>query len=179
MSARLYFEAFPRLFRGTGAWAGAVFAEHRRNRRPPKDEVNATLSFLYALLVREVTTAAARVGFDPYVGLLHQPRYGRPSLALDLAEEFRPIIADSVAVRIFNEGELTAKDFVRRARGVALTPHARRRVIAAFERRLSQTVMHPLLKYSASYRRVIELQARMLRAVLLGEAAVYRAFTTR
>lgn len=179
MAARLYFEALPSLFRGTGAWAGRVFAEHRRNRRPPKDEVNAILSFLYALLVREVTTAAARVGFDPYVGLLHQPRYGRPSLGLDLAEEFRPIVADSVALRLFNEGELSSNDFVRRARGVTLTPFARRRAIAAFERRLAQTVTHPVLKYSASYRRVIELQARLLRAVLLGEAVAYRSFTTR
>jgi CRISPR-associated protein Cas1 len=94
-------------------------------------------------------------------------------------EEFRPIVADSVAIRMFNEGELTARDFVRRARAVSLQPTGRRRVLAAFERRLSQTVMHPLLSYSVSYRRVIELQARLLRAVLLEEAAVYRAFTTR
>ncbi len=179
MAARLYFGALPGLFRGAGEWAGALFAQHRRNRRPPKDEVNAVLSFLYALLVREVTTAVARVGFDPYRGFLHQPHYGRPSLALDIAEEFRPIVADSVALRLFNEGELTVRDFVRRARGVTLMPSGRRRVIAAFERRLSQTVMHPLLQYSVSYRRIVELQARLLRAVLLGEAVAYRAFTTR
>ncbi|WP_291263607.1 CRISPR-associated endonuclease Cas1 [Gemmatimonas sp.] len=179
MAARLYFEVFGRLFRGAGAWAGAVFAEHRRNRRPPKDEVNAVLSFLYALLVREVGTAVVRVGFDPYRGFLHQPHYGRPSLSLDLMEEFRPLVADSVAVRLFNEGELTSRDFVRRARAVVLEPSGRRRVIGAFERRLSQTVLHPLLGYSVSYRRVIELQARLLRAVLLGEAPVYRPFTTR
>jgi CRISPR-associated protein Cas1 len=179
MAARLYFEAFSQLFRGAGGWAGEVFAANRRNRRPPKDEVNAVLSFLYAILVREVGTAVVRIGFDPYRGFLHQPHYGRPSLALDLMEEFRPIVADSVAIRMFNEGELTARDFVRRARAVSLQPTGRRRVLAAFERRLSQTVMHPLLSYSVSYRRVIELQARLLRAVLLEEAAVYRAFTTR
>lgn len=179
MAARLYFEALPRLFRGAGAWAGEVFAAHRRNRRPPKDEVNAVLSFLYAMLVREVGTAAVRIGFDPYRGFLHQPHYGRPSLSLDLMEEFRPIVADSVVIRLFNEGELTARDFVRRARAVALQASGRRRVLAAFERRLSQTVTHPLLSYSVSYRRVIELQARLLRAVLTGEAPTYRAFTTR
>lgn len=179
MAARLYFEVFALLFRGAGEWAGVVFAEHRRNRRPPKDEVNAVLSFLYALLVREVGTALVRVGFDPYRGFLHQPHYGRPSLSLDLMEEFRPIVADSVAVRLFNEGELTRRDFIRRARAVALQPSGRRRVIGAYERRLSQTVSHPLLGYSVSYRRIIELQARLLRAVLLGEAPVYRPFTTR
>jgi CRISPR-associated protein Cas1 len=179
MAARIFFELMPGLFRGAGLWAGPIFAAQRRNRRPPKDEVNAVLSFLYALLLRESSSAVVRVGFDPYRGFLHQARYGKPSLALDLAEEFRPIVADSVMIRLFNEGELSTGDFVRRARAVALEPSGRRRVIAAFERRLTQTVTHPIMKYTVSYRRVIELQARLLRAVLLGEARTYRPFTTR
>ena len=179
MAARTYFGALPRLLRGAGEWAGAVFAAQGRNRRPPRDEVNAVLSFLYALLVRDATLAVAVVGFDPYRGVLHQPHFGRPSLALDLAEEFRPLVADSVAVQVFNQGEVGRSDFVRRARGVALSPAGRRAVTAAYERRLVSTVTHPVFGYVVSYRRVLELQARMLRAVMLGEAPTYRAFTTR
>jgi len=179
MAARHYFGEFGRLFRGTGEWAGAIFAAGGRNRRPPKDEVNAVLSFLYALLVRDCLVAIAVTGFDPYRGFLHQPHYGRPSLALDLAEEFRPLIADSVAVQVFNQGEVGRKDFVRRARGVTLAPAGRKGVVAAYERRMMQTVTHPVFGYVVRYRRVVELQARLLRAVILGEAATYRPFTTR
>lgn len=179
MAARLYFGALPALFKGAGEWAARRFAEGGRNRRPPRDEVNAVLSFVYALLVRDCNLAAVVVGFDPYVGFLHAPHYGRPSLALDLAEEFRPLVGDSVTLSVFNQGEVTARDFVRRARGVALAPAGRRAVIAAYERRMNQTVTHPLFGYVVSYRRVVELQARLLRAVLMGEAPEYRAFTTR
>lgn len=179
IAARQYFGALPRMLRGNGEWAAALFAESGRNRRPPRDEVNALLSFLYALLVRDCTLAALATGFDPYVGFLHAPRYGRPSLALDLAEEFRPLIADSIAVRSLNQGEVTPASFVRRARGVALVPAGRRAVIKAYERRLSETVTHPIFGYVVSYRRVIELQARLLRAVLLGEVLTYRPFGTR
>lgn len=179
MAARLYFGALPQLFKGAGEWAGARFAEGGRNRRPPKDEVNAVLSFVYALLVRDCNLAALTVGFDPFVGFLHAPHYGRPSLALDLAEEFRPLVGDSVTLSVFNQGEVTEKSFVRRARGVALSPAGRRAVIAAYERRMNQTVTHPTFGYVVSYRRVIELQTRLLRAVLLGEVPAYRAFTTR
>ncbi|MCC6930374.1 MAG: CRISPR-associated endonuclease Cas1 [Gemmatimonadaceae bacterium] len=179
MAARLYFSALPQLLKGAGAWASQRFAEGGRNRRPPKDEVNAVLSFVYALLVRDCNLAAAVVGFDPYVGFLHAPHYGRPSLALDLAEEFRPLVGDSVTLNVFNQGEVVEKDFVRRARGVALSPTGRRAVISAYERRMNQTVTHPMFGYVVSYRRVVELQARLLRAVLMGEAEHYRAFTTR
>lgn len=179
MAARHYFSVLPQLLKGAGEWAARRFAEGGRNRRPPKDEVNAVLSFVYALLVRDCNLAASVVGFDPYVGFLHAPHYGRPSLALDLAEEFRPLVGDSVTLNVFNQGEVAEKDFVRRARGVALSPTGRRAVIAAYERRMSQTVTHPIFGYVVSYRRVIELQARLLRAVLMGEAEFYRAFTTR
>ena len=141
--------------------------------------MTAALSFCYALLIGECVLAALLVGFDPYVGLLHQPHLGRPSLALDLAEEFRPLVADSAVVTMFNQGELAAKDFVRRARGVALTPSGRKTVIGGFERRLQHSIVHPMFGYPASYRRAMELQARLLRAVLLGEVPAYGAFTTR
>lgn len=179
MGAQLYFGAFHRLFRGAGAWAGEVFKEAGRNRRPPRDEVNAVLSFLYAVLTKECAVIAQAVGFEVYRGMYHVPKYGRPAMALDLCEEFRPLIADSVCLTLFNQGEVTPGDFVKRARGVALTPKGRRAVLAGFERRMSQMVTHPVFGYTISYRRIIELQARLLRAVILGEIPAYRPFTTR
>jgi CRISPR-associated protein Cas1 len=141
--------------------------------------VNAVLSYLYAILTKECAVIGQAVGFDIYRGFYHAPKYGRPALALDLCEEFRPLIADSVCLSLFNQGELGPKDFVRRARGVALVPAARRTVLAGFERRMSQMVTHPVFGYTLSYRRVVELQARLLRAVVLGEIPAYRPFTTR
>jgi CRISPR-associated protein Cas1 len=179
VAAQEYFAAFPGLFRGMGAWAGPKFAAAGRNRRPPRDEVNAVLSFLYALLVKDCTVTAQAVGFDPFRGLYHAPKYGRPALGLDLCEEFRPLVADSTCVTLFNQGELNADDFVGRARGVALTPAGRRAVLAGYERRMNQMVTHPVFGYTIGYRRVLEVQARLLRAVLLGEIAAYRPFTTR
>jgi len=179
MAANLYFGAFHLLFHGTGAWARSVFREQGRNRRPPRDEVNAVLSFLYAVLTKECAVIAQAVGFEIYRGMYHTPKYGRPALALDLCEEFRPLIADSVCLNLFNQGELQPGDFVKRARGVALVPAGRRAVLAAFERRMSQMVTHPIFGYTISYRRIIELQARLLRAVIMGEIPAYRPFTTR
>ena len=99
----------------------AEFDFHARNRRPPADPVNAVLSFLYSMLMRQVVTTLLVVGFDPYLGFYHQPRYGRPSLALDMAEEFRPIVADSVAITLFNNDELKPHDFIKRSGAVSLT----------------------------------------------------------
>lgn len=179
IAAHDYFGNFHRLFRGAGEWAGPIFAAGGRNRRPPRDEVNAVLSFLYAMLTRECTVAAQLVGFDPFRGFYHVPKYGRPALGLDLCEEFRPLIADSVCLTLFNQGELRETDFIRRARGVALTPEARKTVLTGFERRMSQLITHPVFGYTVSYRRVIEVQARLLRAVVLGEIPGYRPLTTR
>jgi CRISP-associated protein Cas1 len=179
LAAREYFGAFAKLFRERGVWAGVIFTENGRNRRPPRDPVNAVLSYLYAQLVRECTTAALQVGFDPYVGFLHDPHYGRPSLALDLMEEFRPLVADSVCLTLFNQGELSSDEFYSRAKGTMLTPKGRRIVLGGLERRLEQFVIHPQFGYQVSYRRLFELQARLLRAFLLGEADGYRPFTTR
>jgi CRISPR-associated protein Cas1 len=179
IAAQLYFGAFHLLLHGAGAWAGEVFKEQGRNRRPPRDEVNAVLSFLYAVLTKECSVIAQAVGFEIYRGVYHTPKYGRPAMALDLCEEFRPLIADSVCLNLFNQGELAATDFVKRARGVALTPSGRRSVLAGFERRMSQMVTHPLFGYTISYRRIVELQARLLRAVIMGEIPAYPPFTTR
>lgn len=107
----------------------AEFSQLGRNRRPPPDPLNALLSFCYATLTKDLV-AITLGGLDPYLGIYHRSRYGRPALALDLAEEFRPPIADSVVVGVLNNGEITATDFIRRAGAVALTAEGRRRCYA-------------------------------------------------
>ena len=174
-AAKVYFANFGAMLRTDRA----EFDFHTRNRRPPKDPVNAVLSFLYSMLARQVAVTALSVGFDPYMGFYHQPRYGRPALALDLAEEFRPIVADSVTLTLFNNGELKGNDFIRRSGATSLTQEGRKTVIRAFERRLDTLIRHPLFSYSVSYRRIMEIQARLLGRHLLGELEKYPAFTTR
>lgn len=122
---------------------------------------------------------AFAVGLDPYQGFYHRPRFGRPALALDLAEEFRPLVAESVVINLINNGEVGAGDFLVRAGGVALTAAGRKAVLAAYERRLATTIRHPTFGYKITYRRVLEVQVRLLGALLLGEVPEYVAFTTR
>jgi CRISPR-associated protein Cas1 len=150
-----------------------------RNRRPPRDPVNALLSLAYSLLARDCTVAALAVGFDPYIGLYHQPRYGRPALALDVMEEFRPLIADSCVLTAINNRMITPADFVQAGDAVNLTPAGRKRFFLAYEKRMSDTVTHPLFDYKVSYRRAIELQLRLLARTLTGEIERYLPFTTR
>ncbi len=174
LAAKTYFENFALLLKPeTG------FNIDGRNRRPPRDPVNALLSFLYALLVKDATLAVLSAGFDPMLGFFHQPRYGRPSLALDLAEEFRPIVADSTVLTLINNGEVTTDSFIRRAGAVALTDAGRRAVLAAYQRRMESLVTHPLFGYRISYRRLIQVQARLLARALLGDIPAYPAFCTR
>lgn len=151
----------------------------RRNRRPPRDAVNALLSLSYSLLARDCTVAAHSVGFDPYVGFYHQPRFGRPALALDLMEEFRPLIADSVALTTINTKVIGPGDFVQAGDAVNLSSEGRKRFFTAYEQRMNATIVHPIFDYQVSYRRALELQARLLAKVLTGEIAHYTPFTTR
>jgi CRISPR-associated protein Cas1 len=177
-AARIYFEHFSALLRPTEPLGpGPTF--DGRNRRPPTDPVNALLSFVYAMLIKDCVVAALAAGLDPFVGLFHQPRFGRPALALDLAEEFRPLVGDSVVLTLVNNGEVSASDFVVRAGGVALTTAGRRAVIGAYERRMRSELRHPTFGYRAAYRRTLEIQARLLAAVLVGDLPAYRSLTTR
>ncbi len=155
------------------------FDFRKRNRRPPRDPVNALLSFAYAMLTREWTVTLSAVGFDPYRGFYHQPRFGRPALSLDLMEPFRPLIADSVVITVLNNREIRENDFLMRGGGCALKPGGRKRFIAAFDRRLEQEVTHPVFGYRISYRRVLEVQARLLGRYLAGEIPRYPQFLTR
>jgi len=176
-AARIYFARFADLL-AAGAEQPS-FAFEKRHRRPPTDPVNALLSFFYALLIKDVTVAALAAGLDPYVGFYHRPRFGRPALALDLAEEFRSLIADSTVLTVINNGELAEGDFVARAGAVSLTQSGRRKAVGAYERRMRTELRHPIFRYKASYRRTLELQARLLSAVLVGDIAEYRPLTTR
>jgi CRISPR-associated protein Cas1 len=155
------------------------FELNGRNRRPPRDPVNALLSLGYALLAKELTIAAAGAGLDPLRGFYHQPRHGKPGLALDLMEEFRPLLADSTVLGVINQGTITPTDFLVHPTGVSLNPAARRRFILAYQRRLEQQVTHPIFGYRISYRRILDVQARLLGRVLLGEIPEYPAFRTR
>jgi CRISPR-associated protein Cas1 len=172
MGAKVYFGEFAGMLKRGHTFSG-------RNRRPPTDPVNATLSFLYSMLAKECTVALQAAGLDPMLGFLHQPRYGRPSLALDLAEEFRPLIADSVAITLLNTGTLADSDFVTRAGAYTLTPAGRKALLGGWERRLGTDVTHPLFGYVLCYRRVIAVQARLLARTLLGELPAYPPFRTR
>lgn len=177
-AARLYFACFGKMIRSRSPLSDRFDLEGR-NRRPPRDPVNAMLSFAYSLLVREWVTACLAVGFDPFLGLYHAPRYGRPSLALDLMEAFRPICADSVVVRAINNGEISPTDFVERIGSVNLNQFGRRKFIRSFELRLGQEVTHPVFGYRISYRRVFEIECRLLARHLLGEIDRYQPMTTR
>jgi len=177
-AARLYFEAYGSMLRpdGDDRWA---FDFDGRNRRPPRDPINALLSFGYAMLAKDVAVALIAVGFDPYMGFYHQPRYGRPALALDVMEEFRPLVVDSVVLGAVNTGALGAGDFIRRGGAVSLTPSGRTAFLRAYERRMDELVSHPVFGYRISYRRILEVQVRLLARHLAGEIAEYPPFATR
>ncbi len=150
-----------------------------RNRRPPTDPVNALLSLAYSVLAKDCLLAALAVGFDPYAGFYHQPRFGRPALALDLMEEFRPLVAESTVLNCVNNRLLTAKDFVSAGEAVNLDAPGRKRFFLAYEQRMSAVITHPLFDYKVCYRRALELQARLLARFLTGEIPEYIPLTTR
>jgi len=177
-AASRYFGAFSSMIK-TQEGETLSFDFTHRNRRPPTDPVNALLSYAYSLLVRSWTVTLSAVGFDPYRGYYHQPRYGRPALALDMMEPFRPLVADSCVIQAINNGEVRPSDFISVAGSVNLTNDGRKRFIATFERRMSQEITHPLFGYKLSYRRLFELEARILGRYLLGDLPDYIAFKTR
>lgn len=150
-----------------------------RNRRPPKDPVNALLSFGYAMLAKECTVALLGEGLDPWWGFYHQPRHGRPALALDLMEEFRPLVVDSAVITAVNTGMVKNGDFTRAKAACILTDRGRKAFIRAYEARLDQLVTHPLFQYRCSWRVMVRLQARLLSRWLRGDVPAYVGITTR
>jgi CRISPR-associated protein Cas1 len=174
-AGRAYFSRFGQMLKV----GEESFSFEGRNKRPPRDPVNAVLSYLYGILAKELFSTVLAAGFDPYLGFYHQPRYGRPALALDMMEEFRPIIADSVAFSLFNKKELTDDDFIRTGIGISLVAEAKRKVVSGYEQRMQMEIVHPIFNYKVSYRRVLEIQARLLSRVLSGELSEYPAFVIR
>ncbi len=177
-AARLYFEHFSGMVKVEDEDVEAMVFENR-NRRPPRDPVNALLSLAYSLLAKDLAIVCASVGLDPYWGFYHQPRFGRPALALDLMEIFRPLIADSAVLSALNTGMVRSENFVRVGAAVSLTPDGRKGLLRAYEQRMDSLVTHPVFDYRVSYRRVLEVQARLLARFICAEIDEYPSFETR
>jgi CRISPR-associated protein Cas1 len=158
----------------------AELSFERRSRRPPKDPANALLSLAYTLLTNALFTACEVAGLDPYDGFFHADKYGRPALALDLVEEFRPIVADSVVLSLVNKRIIGPEDFVEgEDGGVYLARHALRRFMTQFGRRLNTTVVHPDAGRALTYQKVFEVQARRLRKCIESGTPDYRPFRAK
>lgn len=169
-AARVYFDVFNHLVRQPGD----SFHINGRTRRPPLDRMNALLSFLYGLLRHDCAAGLQAAGLDPSVGFLHVDRPGRPGLALDLMEEFRPLIADRVALALVNRQQITAEGFtIRDGGGVEMSETTRRTVISEYQKRKRDEVMHPMLEQKCPVGRLWFLQARILARVLRGDLATY------
>ena len=173
-AAALYFENF-----GSMIKSALDFDFNGRNRRPPKDEINSLLSMGYSVLVKELSGVAYTVGMDPFLGFFHSPRYGRPALALDMMEEFRPLIVDSTVISLVNRGEVSPSDFSKTTHGVLLGDSARRQFWRAWTRRMDTEITHPEFGYKMSYRRMLYVQMRQLWRFCRGDIQQYHAFTTR
>ena len=181
-AARIYFGLFAGMVKREhdgSVGPGLTFDFTTRNRRPPRDPVNALLSLGYSLLAKDFTVACYAVGFDPMIGFYHQPRHGRPALALDLMEPLRPLIVDSAVLSAVNTRMVSERDFVTAGQACALTPGGRKGFFRAYESRMETLVTHPFFGYRVSYRRLLEIQARLLAKVLQGELGEYPAFVTR
>ncbi len=152
----------------------------RRTRRPPGDPINAMLSLGYVLLTTNLIAALEIVGLDPYDGFFHADKYGRPALALDLVEEFRPVIADSVVLTLVNKRIVTPGDFEPRSNGaVGLTRRGLRQFLKEYTRRVNTPIVHPAAGRALTYQKIFEVQARALRKVIEGERQDYRPFRIR
>ena len=171
-AASAFFSGFGRLLKQEMGFG-------KRIRRPPTDPVNALLSFGYVLLMNNVLSSLGIVGFDPYVGFLHSEGYGKPALALDLMEEMRTPVVDSVVLTVVNKQILRPEHFESQFGACQLTTQGRKLFLQQFEARLNTEIQHPEFGYKASYRRCLELQARLLAKYLLGEVPVYRPFQVR
>jgi CRISPR-associated protein Cas1 len=173
LGARAYF----RIFRQAtpSEWESA-----RRSRRPPVDPLNALLSLGYSLLTQNLMTALELVGLDPYDGFFHSDKYGRPALALDLVEEFRSLIVDSVVLSVVNKRILKLDDFQRaESGGVILKKDGLRKFLFQYTARLQTQVHHPEAARRLTYQKCFEVQARCLRRVIEGSEEEYLPFRTR
>lgn len=173
-AAALYFAAFPALLTNT---------EHTlegRNKRPPTDPVNALLSFLYALLAHDCRSALESCGLDPQCGYLHRDRPGRPSLALDLMEEFRSVLADRAAITLLNRKQIQSKDFIVHQTGaVQLKDDSRKTVLQHWQERKQREITHPLTEEKTTIGLLPHIQARLLARHLRGDLDAYPPFLVK
>lgn len=174
-AAALYFASFPSMIRNPEFQN--IFLE--RNRRPPRDPINAMLSLGYSMLAAEITGICDSNGLDPACGLLHVPRYGRPALALDLMEEFRPLIVDSIVISLINRKEINLSHFISASTGCTLNNQGRKIFWNAYFRRMNTEIRHPSFKYSLSYRRMLIIQVRQLWRIFRGDAIHYEPLMPR
>jgi CRISP-associated protein Cas1 len=157
-----------------------TFSFHGRRRRPPPDNVNALLSFLYTLLTHDAASAVEGVGLDPQVGFLHRDRPGRPGLALDLAEEFRAFLADRLALSLVNRRQIDGKGFTTtETGGVVMTDETRRAVLVAYQQRKAEVIRHPFLNENTTIGMLVHLQALLLSRRLRGDLDEYPPFLWR
>lgn len=175
-AGRLYFEALTRMIRTDKH----EYSFNGRNRRPPRDKVNALLSFVYSLVLSDCSAACEGVGLDPQFGYLHAMRPGRPSLALDLMEEMRPILADRLVLSLINRRQVRPRDFEERPGGaVHLDDTGRKAVLVAYQKRKQEEVAHPVLGQQTPLGLVPHIQARLLARHLRGDVDLYAPFTPR
>ena len=175
-AGRVYFDVFGEMVLG----GGEGYAFSGRNRRPPRDRVNAVLSFVYALVLGDCVAGCEGVGLDPQFGYLHALRSGRDSLALDLMEELRPVLADRLTLTLINRRQLSGGDFEERPGGaVQLTESGRKTVIFAYQKRKQEEILHPILDRKTPLGLVSHIQARLLARHLRGDAEHYMPFTPR
>lgn len=175
-AARIYFGAFATMLPDE---FGKEFDANGRQRRPPPDPVNAVLSMAYTMLSHECVAALRQARLEPTIGVYHVSRPGRPAMALDLMEPFRPLVADSVAISLFSRNEVGMSDFVRTAAGCAMKEGARRAFFSAWQRRMQTEVSHPVYGYRLSYRRMLILHARLIAAWFQGEVSTLSFLVTR
>lgn len=176
-AAALYFAQFASMVKDEAL--AAFFDTNGRQRRPPPDPINGCLSMAYSMLTHECIAALRTARLEPSIGALHVSRPGRPALALDLMEPFRPLIADSLTISAFNRGELRDGHFQRTAAGCFFTEAGRKAFFSIYGRRMSEEVTHPVFGYRLSYRRMLILHARMIAAWFNGEVPTLSFLTTR
>ena len=176
-AAAVYFSHFSKML--AEPELQSQFDKNGRQRRPPPDPVNAALSLGYSVLAGECVTACRLASLEPSIGAMHIPRPGRPALALDLMEPFRPLIVDSAVITAFNRGELQSGHFQTSAQGTLLTDHGRKAFFAVYARRMDHVVTHSVFGYRLSYRRMLVLHARMIAAWLMREVPTLAFLTTR
>jgi len=177
-AAARYFGAFETMLT-SAVRQGQGLKLDTRTRRPARDPVNAALNFCYGMLLADVTRAVVACGLDPHAGFLHSSGRNKPALALDLSEEFRAPVADAVVIAAFNNGEVKVRDFTSVTGSTRLRDDGRAALIHAYERRVMTEFRHPLFGYQVTWRRAMEIQARLVLGVIDGTQGSYKGIATR